>query len=111
MVPVSELVISVRILVSTIFCLGWYRPTDRSSASESSSLPYLVLGGSGLGISHRRLAKDGEDVGETAVGDPDFASVENVVSSGFVEFSASADGRSVGAASGLRQGEGGELTT
>ena len=67
--------------------------------------------GSGLRIGHRRLAEDGEDVGEPAVGDPDFASVENVVSSGFVEFGASADGRSVGTASRLRQGEGGELTT
>ena len=59
---------------------------------EASCLPYLVLGGSGLRIGLRRLAEDSEDVGESAVGDPDFASVENVMSSGFVEFGASPDG-------------------
>ena len=53
--------------------------------------PYLVLRGACLGVGDWGLAEDRKDVGESSVGNPNFASVENVVSSGFVEFGPSAD--------------------
>ena len=71
----------------------------------------LILRGSRLRIRDGGFAENGENVGESSIGNPDFASVENVVGSGFVELGASADGRSVRSTRRLRQRERREFTT
>ena len=66
---------------------------------------------SGRWIKDGRLTKDGEYIGKPSVGNPDFASVQNVVSAGFVEFGPGANGGSVRTASGLSKGKGGVLAS
>ena len=77
---------------------------------QSSNPPHLVLWSSCFWVFDGRFAEDGEDVGEPSVGNPDFASVEDVVSSFFVEFCSSADGGGVGSTRGLRQRKRSEFT-
>ena len=72
-------------------------------------MPFLILGLARLRVGHWRLGKDGEDLRESPVGNPDLGPVEDVVPAVRGEFGAGADGAGVAAGTRLREGERGHV--
>ena len=77
---------------------------DAAEASFHDERRHFVLFHAGLGVYHRRFTKDGEDLGDSPIGNPDFTTVENEVSFFVVEHGTGTNRRRVRTASCIEEG-------